>query len=260
MLKVVKRGVKRILKTLGFGILRYNSLAKLMENETSGADLVFLQTIDENLVGRAIHLLGASQSQLRQDIFVLTELGFKRDGYFVEFGATNGFDLSNTYLLEKEFGWSGILAEPAKCWHEDIKKTRKAKISFDCVWKETGQTLDFAEADVPELSTISDFKSKGSQSKLRRKHRTYPVNTISLNDLLQQQGAPHLIDYLSIDTEGSEYEILKDFNFDLYKVSVITCEHNFTDDRQKIYDLLVSKGYKRKFENISEFDDWYVLQ
>src|SRR5450631_2035857 len=50
-------------------------------------------------------LLAQSKSQLRQDLFVLTMLDFKRNGYFVEFGATNGSDLSNTYLLEKSFGW-----------------------------------------------------------------------------------------------------------------------------------------------------------
>jgi hypothetical protein len=54
-----------------------------------------------------------SQSQYKQDIFVLTQLGFKRNGYFAEFGATNGLELSNSYLLERQFGWSGILAEPA---------------------------------------------------------------------------------------------------------------------------------------------------
>ena len=62
-----------------------------------------------------------SRAQLKQDIFVLLETGFKRDGYFVEFGATNGVDLSNSWLLEKAFGWTGILAEPARIWHDDLK-------------------------------------------------------------------------------------------------------------------------------------------
>ena len=84
-----------------------------------------------------------------------------------------------------------------------------------------------------------------------------------LENFVEQKGfdkysAPKIIDYLSIDTEGSEYEILKKFNFDKYIFSVITCEHNFTENRKKIFNLLTSKGYKRIFKDISRFDDWYI--
>ena len=59
--------------------------------------------------------LSKSKSQLRQDLFVLSFLDFKTNGFFVEFGVTDGIELSNTYLMEKEFAWSSILAEPAMC-------------------------------------------------------------------------------------------------------------------------------------------------
>ena len=70
----------------------------------------------------------------------------------------------------------------------------------------------------------------------------------------------NLLDYLSVDTEGSEYEILKDLNFELYSPKIITVEHNY--DKQKrnnIYNLLVSKKYKRVFKSLSRFEDWYIL-
>ena len=73
---------------------------------------------------RIASLLQKSKSQLRQDLFVLGVTNFKQNGFFCEFGATNGVDLSNTYLLEKEFNWSGILAEPAKIWHSDLQRNR----------------------------------------------------------------------------------------------------------------------------------------
>ena len=57
-----------------------------------------------------------SYAQIQQDLFILCELNFKRNGFFVEFGATDGIKLSNTYLLEKEFGWTGVLVEPARCY------------------------------------------------------------------------------------------------------------------------------------------------
>ena len=78
--------------------------------------------------------------------------------------------------------------------------------------------------------------------------------------MLIKYNAPKKIDYLSIDTEGSEYDILKDFDFNKYDISIITCEHNFTDSRKKIYELLVSNGYVRKYSGASKFDDWFVKQ
>ena len=65
---------------------------------------------------------------------------------------------------------------------------------------------------------------------------------------------------MSIDTEGSEFEILSAFNFEKYKFKVITCEHNFTSNGEKIFNFLTKKGYVRKYNNISKFDDWYVLR
>ena len=95
-------------------------------------------------------------------------------------------------------------------------------------------------------------------SKLRANSHEYEVDTISLEDLLVEYDAPRHISYLSIDTEGSEYEIIKKFNFDLYSFGFISIEHNFTANRELIYDLLFKSGYRRVLTEISEFDDWYV--
>lgn len=204
-------------------------------------------------------LLKKSKSQIRQDLFVLAESNLKKNGFFVEFGATNGIDLSNSYLLEKEFQWKGILAEPAKCWHDQLKDNRSAHIETDCVWKTTGSSLSFNEVTAPELSTVKDFNDTDFHSKSREKGKTYEVKTISLNDLLEKHQAPNIIDYLSIDTEGSEFEILSRLDFNKFTFRIITCEHNFTEMRNKIHALLTSHGYTRKHEDLSMFDDWYVL-
>jgi FkbM family methyltransferase len=200
-----------------------------------------------------------SKSQIGQDMFVLAELHFKRDGYFVEFGAANGMDLSNTYMLEKELGWTGIVAEPAMIWRDDLIANRSCKISFDCVWTKSDELLEFNEVSAPELSTINAFSEADGHHQTRQEGKKYNVYTVSLVDLLKQFNAPKEIDYLSIDTEGSEFEILSAFDFDAYKIKVITCEHNFSPMRDKIMDLLYSKGYIRKYQELSQFDDWYVL-
>jgi hypothetical protein len=84
------------------------------------------------------------------------------------------------------------------------------------------------------------------------------VDTISLNDLLKKYNAPNIIDYISIDTEGSELDILNNFDFNSYQFRVITCEHNYSSNRDKIYNLLSNNGYKRVMSDISQFDDWYI--
>jgi FkbM family methyltransferase len=204
-------------------------------------------------------LQSKSTSQINQDMFVLSELGFKRNGYFVEFGAANGKDLSNTYMLEKEMGWTGIVAEPAMVWRDELTKNRSCHVSFDCVWSKSNEELEFNEVHAPELSTVDSFSSSDSHASSRSDGKKYKVYTVSLLDLLKQYNAPKEIDYLSIDTEGSEFEILSAFDFDAYKIKVITCEHNFTEMRDKIKDLLLNKGYVRKYQEFSQFDDWYVL-
>jgi hypothetical protein len=80
-----------------------------------------------------------------------------------------------------------------------------------------------------------------------------------LNDLLLKYDAPKNMDYLSIDTEGSEFEILENFNFSKYSFKVITCEHSYEPKRDKIFELLTSKGYARVYEGLSKWDDWYIL-
>jgi FkbM family methyltransferase len=190
---------------------------------------------------------------------VLSQLNLKKEGYFVEFGATNGIDISNTLLLEKEFGWKGILAEPAKFWHESLRQNRPlAFIEEKCIWTESNLQLIFNETENTDLSTLDAFSALDSHRELRQNGEKYEVTTISLIDLLDKYSAPKTIDFLSIDTEGSEFEILNAFDFEKYSFNVIACEHNYTDSREKIYKLLVSKGYIRKYEKISLWDDWYV--
>lgn len=262
--KSLKDSVDATLRSFGIGIARYATLEKLRSDArvqaSASRDIAFLRTIRQpETLHKALQCLPSSKAQLRQDLFVLAHLGFKTDGFFVEFGATNGIELSNTYLLEKEFNWTGILAEPARCWHELLRKNRNASIETRCVWRDSNSSLLFNEVQFAEYSTVSTYTGTDLHVELRRNGREYPVETISLLDLLDKYNAPEIIDYLSIDTEGSEFEILEAFDFSKYKFRVITCEHNYTPMRQKIFELLSARGYSRVLQDISYFDDWYVL-
>lgn len=259
MKTLAKKTITSILKNFGVGITKYKTLEELRRNSSAIHDIKVLQTLNnENNAHQLLRYFGNSKSQLRQDLFALSYLDFKKNGYFVEFGATNGYDLSNTYLMEKELGWNGILAEPATVWHSDLRSNRKCNIESNCVWKDSNSTLTFNQVAVAELSTISTYSDTDLHKEARKEGKTYNVKTISLNDLLLKYNAPKYIDYLSIDTEGSEYEILNNFDFSQYTFGVITCEHNYTPMREKLYSLLTKQGYKRVYEELSLFDDWYV--
>lgn len=238
--------VARLKKIFG-GLIELSTVEKTGTNSDEANFLIFAQ--------KHLHL---SKSQILQDLFVLYELQDKEKGYFVEFGATNGVDSSNSFLLEKHYCWNGILAEPGRIWHEQLRSNRDSRIDCRCVWSETGQQLEFNEVREPELSTIHAYSNTDRYSESRQRGARYYVDTVSLNELLEAHCAPADIDYLSIDTEGSEFEILSNLDFAKYQIKVITCEHNYTEARERIFKLLTSKGYVRKFEVFSQVDDWYV--
>jgi FkbM family methyltransferase len=254
----MKKLINKGLGPLGYVLAKKTELARLLKAQVAARDLAVLSALPHVHAGEILDALPDSMAQLRQDLFVLSELGFKRGGFFVEFGAANGKELSNTWLLEKRFGWSGILAEPARCWHGPLAAHRGCAIEHDCVWKTTGETLEFLETAEAELATLADYQSVDMHAKARRSAKCYGVKTVSLADLLARHHAPAAPDYLSIDTEGSEYEILREFDFARHPFKVITCEHNHTSARAKIFELLTRAGYVRKFEALSDFDDWYV--
>lgn len=201
--------------------------------------------------------LEESTAQLHQDLFVLWETECKQGGFFVEVGACDGLLFSNTCLLEQKFGWRGLLVEPAIKWHAELKRNRKCLISHLFVAGRSAETVQFCETEQGELSTALALADSDRHAELRKARKVYPVTTISLDALLKKYSAPTHIDYLSLDTEGSELEILEAFDFSLYDIRCITCEHNFTSKRDLIHRLLAQHGYVRKYEDMSGFDDWY---
>lgn len=259
--KLALANINRLLSIAHFKLVQTQTLGKLefLANNPVHRNFKFLELVADPDSQRLINLLKNSKSQVQQDVFVVIESDFKVGGFFVEFGATNGLAFSNTFLLETEFSWRGILAEPARIWKKELMANRpNSFIEHLCVWKDSESKLTFNETQEPMLSTIDFFSEKDFHRDNRLNGNKYEVGSISLIDLLIKYNAPKYIDYLSIDTEGSEYEILKAFDFSKFSFGVITIEHNFMPNRELIFDLLSSHGYIRKYEEISEFEDWYV--
>ena len=203
------------------------------------------------------HWQSLSRSQLGQDLWVLEKLDWKREGFFVEFGATDGVLLSNSWLLEEHFGWRGICAEPNPKLFERLQQNRSCSLSTACVYRSSGDRMRFVLADA--YGGLQELAGEDQHVDKRNAYAAMggviTVTTISLMDLLDQENAPFVIDYLSIDTEGSELAILEGIDWSRYQFRCITVEHNFTKQRQDIQKLLEAQGYQRHEQ---QWDDWYV--
>lgn len=136
----------------------------------------------------------------------------------------------------------------------DLLKNRQNSICVNkAIYSSNNDEIEFSVDDM--LSGITKNIDRHMNVLTKPKIK---VKTIKLDDLLRECNAPKFIDYLSLDTEGSEFEILKSINFDEYKFGMIHVEHNFIEPRRtQMREFLLSKGYKYNREN--KFDDEYVF-
>ena len=158
-----------------------------------------------------------------------------------------------------------MLCEPSPQWHDILKKNRpNTKIVTECIWNISNKKLRFFVSDVGVLSTLEEFKESdklsipGNTKSRIEKGNVVIVNTISLNELIEKEFKGKSPSYISIDTEGSEFEILKGFDFKKYDPVCFTIEHNFTNLQKDIDEIMKSNNYLRIFKEITAFDAWYV--
>jgi FkbM family methyltransferase len=198
-----------------------------------------------------------SQAQASQDLLVRLALKDRRDGYFVEVGVGTGEILSNTCMLERSYGWRGILAEPNPLFHEAIRRNRSAILDTRAVYSHSGQNVEFlCETGAGEFSGLVGSVNRRDS---RAPHEVIKVATVSLTDLLREHGAPTVIDYISIDTEGSEFEILQGLDFKQFRPLVLTIEHSYDQPKlARIQALLAAEGYRQVLAPLSQFDAFFL--
>jgi FkbM family methyltransferase len=199
-----------------------------------------------------------SNSQFGQDEHVINTIyKGKRSGFFIEAGACDGLRDSNSLILERDYHWRGICVEPNPTLFSRLVNNRKCFCFQKALYNENDLTLEFIDTSLlPNYGWGSLVATNCHESILSCPRVS--VVTMRLDTLLDQICAPNFIEYLSLDTEGSELTILKSFNFDKYKFGYITVEHNYIEEnRRSIRELLQSKGYKLYRENV--VDDDFIL-
>jgi FkbM family methyltransferase len=241
------RGYSTLLKSQNVNsemFSRFTQAARICASANKSIDTEMLQ------------LFPNSHGQLLQDVVCMLLQNTKRGGYFVEVGVGNGTKHSNSLMLERDFGWSGILAEPAKVFHDAIATSRTSILDGRAISERTGDLLVFEQDDkIGELSGLAGIRRpRGTQTL-----STYEVKTVRFDELLEEHNAPDEIDYISIDTEGSELFVLKGLSLTRRRVNFFTIEHNFDTERKKQYDkILLAAGYIEILPHLSGFDAWYA--
>jgi len=188
-------------------------------------------------------------SQWGQDEFVVSVLKEKRNGYFVDIGAYDGITISNTYYLEKELDWKGLCVEANPHTYNmmtECRNTECINIAVAPYEKEVEILLNGWSSAINDSFTSSEI--------LKQNFESVKVNAITINELFERYNVLSEFDYLTIDIEGGELEILSQLDFSRWRFKVLTYEHNshlvdhenypeLVKRREKMEELLYANGY-----------------
>ncbi len=199
-----------------------------------------------------------TNSQIEQERWALAMCNGRQGGRFAEIGAFDGFLHSNTYFLETEHGWSGVLVEPNPLLFARLRQCRQAVCVEKAVHRTSGERLSFVASQ--EIGTLAEYAEADGYAEHRRQaiseNGLIIVETVTFDEIAALGDAAGTgFDYVSLDTEGSELDILRTINLARHRIALFTIEHNFIEPRREtMRTLLVEAGYQRL--NVG-FDDWY---
>lgn len=159
----------------------------------------------------------------------------KEKGYFVELGAYQGVFISQTYFLETERNWDGIIVEPNPKWLNELNENRKCKIITNPISNEETDVTFLLHNVHYALSKIDDGNSTFDETEIER----VQMKSTTLSNLLKD--SPQEIDVLAMDIEGMELKVLEEyFANSNKKINLIALEHY---DTHKVIDFFYNKPY-----------------
>ena len=175
-------------------------------------------------------------SQARQDEVVLSLLRNKTNGYFVDLASNDATILSNSYALEKNYGWKGLCIEPNPAYWYNLTHARKnCELVGAVVGRNRMDQLHFKFDNLEHGGIVGeDFDNPP-----RYKHTSSKEYTVTISEIFRKFDVPTIIDYLSLDVEGAEEFIMTDFPFKDYRIRIMTVER----PKEKLRKLLESHGY-----------------
>lgn len=198
-------------------------------------------------------------SQFGEDRLLEKLFKGKVQGVCVEVGANNGVDGSTTLYFE-ERGWDCILVEPNPVLCDELRARRKAQL-FECAASNTpGTAILHVAVGAEQSHAVSALGDEGKAAQILQEHgfRTEPVEVVTrrLDDILNEARPSGGIDFISIDVEGHELELLRGFSLDLWRPAVLIVEDNAPLWESAVADYLKAQGYVR-FRRTG-VNDWYA--
>lgn len=199
-----------------------------------------------------------SFSQCAEDKYIDQLLGYKERGCYVDVGAYHPENISNTYLFYLR-GWHGLNIEPTPGRIKQFEKTRPRDINLNVAVGSRASNLDFYCFEKPELNTFD----VGRLPRIEKWHHVKPssivkVELYSLKEILNKYGFTD-IDFLNIDVEGFEDEILTTMNFKGVNINVIAVEKHV--DINKIQDTaLYTHMIKHNYFLDSKLGPTYIFK
>ncbi len=183
-----------------------------------------------------------------QDKFIASLLDNKKNGFFIDIGANDGVTISNSYYFEKELGWTGIAVEPMPAIFEKLQTNRSCDMVQGCVTPKPGKATFVELVGGPNmLSTLAEHDQGLTARRLTKsskrhdiEKREIEVDCFTFASVIEKYNVKN-IDFLSVDTEGGELDILKSVDFDKTPVKVISVENNYYGD--EIRDYLEGEGF-----------------
>ena len=283
------RGIASLTEPYLFGIILNKTMTP---GPTGGAIGYLFRNHDPGLSAKDIYryvfsserLRQGYQSQMGQDMFLNRWLFKNRGpGFFIDVGAFDGIQGSNTFYFEKHLQWKGIAFEPNPSAFEVLRATRSCHLIQGCAYHQDGQ--------VPFLALSEREKRKGAKSRPPRSQLSMVLDsthggamlsgipehmdqlqwvewirkpmklnqtraTVSCHriDTVLNDSGVKIVDYLSIDVEGAELEVLRGIDFERVQVNVIGVEHTHTFS--EVYELLTTSGFE--YRGLLFFDEIFV--
>ena len=192
--------------------------------------------------------INKSYSQEGEDLILKRIFGNKKQGFFVDVGAHHPKRFSNTYLFYKS-GWKGINIEPRPGTKKEFDRVRGRDINIEAAIGNTSEELMYYMFEEPALNTFSQEQENSliedNKSKLIKKIK---IRTATLKDILDKELPSNTqIDFLSIDTEGFDLNVLKSNDWNKYKPDIILVEDKDfgfkNPNSSKVFNFLVEKNY-----------------